>query len=167
MAISATTLATRFCIELREELDDDTIAKIVRRNKSEGFIGTGACASHDFCDANQVMLNALAMLGVSFDAEDGEQAAWMDEAWTIARMLDFDEVRVQHATYLKEYEPKPKPLDPLDEAQSLAAQLCNALVFSNREVRALLQLHLLPLIAKAAELKHTLDVLQDAIKQDA
>lgn len=167
MAISSAALAARFCIELREELDDESIAKIAQRNKSEGYIGTTACASHDFCDANQVMLNALAMLGVSFDAEDGEQVAWMDEAWTIARMLDFDPERAGDASYLKEYEPKPKPVDPLEGARTQADLLLADLIAANQGSGALLHLHLLPLIEQARGIYEKLCALQVAIKQES
>lgn len=165
MAISSAALAARFCLELKEELDAESIANIVRRNKSNGFIGATACASHDFCDANQVMLNALSMMGVDFDAEDGEQAAWIDEAWTIARMLDFDEDKSFNASYLKEHEPNtasPK-LKQIAGAKQTADLLLSDLMQANKCADALLSLHLLPLIEQARSIYDRLAAIHAAV----
>lgn len=47
------------------------------------------CRSHDFCDANQVMIDALDVVGETFDAEDRAQGDWLDTAWALARLGGF------------------------------------------------------------------------------
>lgn len=47
------------------------------------------CASHDFIDSNQVMLDALEELGIEWDASDQESNDLINEAWTLAKTQGF------------------------------------------------------------------------------
>jgi hypothetical protein len=50
-------LAERFVHEIKSECDSETFAEICRRNRRATY--DGACASHDFMDANICMANAF------------------------------------------------------------------------------------------------------------
>lgn len=43
------------------------------------------CHSHDYCDANQAMLNAIASFGAEFDTRDMHQLGIISRAWEIAK----------------------------------------------------------------------------------
>lgn len=64
MAISAATLAARFCIEMHDALTVHQMALVIERNKTSYYANTGdffntrACASFEVCDAAEVMLDA-------------------------------------------------------------------------------------------------------------
>lgn len=76
-------LATEFCRVLRQWLTPDHLAEAVRRNRTRAY--EGSCATHDFCDANMVMLEAAGNSGVS--EEDYE--TW-NAAWDIAKKSEFE-----------------------------------------------------------------------------
>lgn len=55
-----TQIGDRFAELLRDEIGVIDMARVRRRNASPSYQGEGApCASHDFCDANMVMLEAF------------------------------------------------------------------------------------------------------------
>ena len=89
---TARALAEKFSEFLREDLGREKMLLVVERNRTAEY--EGACASHDFCDANEVMLAALEDFG--FDADDvfendcdnPVQARW-NEAWDEARQNEF------------------------------------------------------------------------------
>ena len=68
------------------------IAKINELNSTEEY--KGVCASHDFCDANQVMSDALNNLGFEYEPDLNEP---INVAWDKAKMSKFS-VSVQLAT---------------------------------------------------------------------
>lgn len=63
------------------------LLKIDSCNRSERVVGL--CHSHDFCDPNQAMIDALASLGHDFDHSDDAQIAMISDAWSIARRIGF------------------------------------------------------------------------------
>src|SRR5688500_6323432 len=69
-------LSEEFCRILNEWLDPSEIREINRRNALPEY--TGCCASHDFCDPNQAMADALEVFGIEFHPElcDLINAAW-------------------------------------------------------------------------------------------
>lgn len=75
-------LALEFCQVLRRWLTPEEMAEVVLRNHNSQY--QGACATHDFCDANMAMLEAANNVGV--DEEDYE--TW-NRAWDIAKEADF------------------------------------------------------------------------------
>ena len=60
------------------------IAKINELNSTEEY--KGVCASHDFCDANQVMSDALNNLGFEYEPDLNEP---INVAWDKAKMSKF------------------------------------------------------------------------------
>ncbi len=94
-------LATEFCRTLRHWLTPEELAEAVRLNAAE--TDPGICHTHDFCDANQAMLDAFAsVVGRSWrDAEpigdNTEPAEWglddalIDAAWDIAKAARFND----------------------------------------------------------------------------
>jgi hypothetical protein len=85
-------LAAEFAKRLREDLNDDTIAEVNRRNRSET---SGVCHSHDFCDANVAMIGAMGVFGIDVDdLNDAAVAATVDSAWTMAKANSFDVMKL-------------------------------------------------------------------------
>jgi hypothetical protein len=78
---SPQSLAVAFASELRSELSGEAFAEMARRNATPEY-GSGICASHDFCDANMVMLAAFEhATGRAFDFEsEADQRLW-NAAW--------------------------------------------------------------------------------------
>jgi hypothetical protein len=93
-------LAAAFSQAVREDLAPH-LAEIRRRNR-EDYAGDTCCATHDFCDANMLMLDAItAQLGHEpryldgtdaagdFDDEQqGEIDLW-NAAWALAKAREF------------------------------------------------------------------------------
>ena len=84
-------LASEFCAVLRSWLTPEQMEEVVRRNKVETH--PGICHSHDFCDANEVMLQAARNLGLLSQIEDIDERylvedIW-DEAWNRAKAEGF------------------------------------------------------------------------------
>lgn len=71
---SALELAQAFSRRLQAELTSEELAQAIALNRAE--TSPDACHSHDFCDANMTMLEALAeLLSVSTDDVDLEGSA--------------------------------------------------------------------------------------------
>lgn len=82
-------LARAFASELRDEIQD-AIFTVVALNDDEAE--PNICHSHDFCDANQVMIDAWAKVaGVecSCDSNNEAETALWNEAWDIAKKAKF------------------------------------------------------------------------------
>lgn len=89
--------AQMFCAVLREELGDDTVDTIANLNAIQA--DAGVCHSHDFCDANMVMDEALRRAGhnMEWDPEVGMPQETVDvwnAAWTLAKSVGFDAAKV-------------------------------------------------------------------------
>lgn len=82
-------LAREFCALLREWIGPEKLALAAKRNEKHVKDGRPqVCASHDFCDANQAILDAFER------AEDREagviaDAPEMDRAWNAAKRAAF------------------------------------------------------------------------------
>ena len=75
-------LALRFVATVRSNVTDEDFAEILKRNKT---YPPGCCATHDFMDANMLMLEAfeaLAKRDMDFES-DADTALW-SAAWEIA-----------------------------------------------------------------------------------
>lgn len=80
----ANNLAAAFRGIIGQWLTAEQLVEIDVRNQSEpDWPNTRICHSHDFCDANQAMLNALTDTGLSYDE------ALVNEAWSIAKRQGF------------------------------------------------------------------------------
>jgi len=97
-------VARAFCRELARALSKSELAEVVRRNAAE--TDANVCHSHDFIDANMVMLRAyrrngwarfgpLVMRPPSFRHESyaGGRALWSG-AWDAAKAAGFDPEKV-------------------------------------------------------------------------
>ncbi len=66
-------------------LTDEQLREVQRRNLHE--TDSNVCHSHDFCDANEAMLEAMADLEISMDMENAAHVQLWNEGWRIARGL--------------------------------------------------------------------------------
>ncbi|WP_054287151.1 hypothetical protein [Gulbenkiania mobilis] len=89
-----TKLAKAFSRLLLQEIGINNLREAVKRNVR----GSQVCRSHDYCDANQVMIDALIEVGIIpdgdayFDADDAkndELLSLTNLAWGLARDADF------------------------------------------------------------------------------
>lgn len=80
-------LASEFAKQLRSDLTEVELYTAVNLNNEE--TDPSICHSHDFCDANQSMLNAMYSLGMEFESDSAEQAKLLGAAWELARAFDF------------------------------------------------------------------------------
>ena len=83
---SVVQVCLAFINEINNSLSADQLAEVVRRNKD---YEEGICASHDFCDANQCMLEAWKRLGHPMNFQAENQMGITDQAWTLARKGEF------------------------------------------------------------------------------
>ena len=87
-------VAAAFARVLQGRLTPDEWREMRRRNATpryrDGLAGTGPCASQDFCDANEAMLEALRRCGVRRRPRgeggplDPVTSLW-NEAWRVAK----------------------------------------------------------------------------------
>ena len=87
-AMQAVPLAREFARLMLNEIGPTALAAVVAENAADTV--TGCCASHDYCDANQVMIDSLPAIGQSYDGSDSEQWYLTNDAWDIARITGFD-----------------------------------------------------------------------------
>lgn len=84
------TLARAFSYQLRQEIGLIDLMTVIRLNREEE--NKNICHSHDFCDANMVMLDAGVVLGYwteeNFDLDDC--SAIVNDAWAIAKAANFE-----------------------------------------------------------------------------
>lgn len=81
-------LAKAFSRRLIAEIGEDNWRKVIELNQAED--NPNVCRSHDFCDANQIMLEACQELGIEQDVQSERFQALTDAAWSIAKDNDFD-----------------------------------------------------------------------------
>jgi hypothetical protein len=88
-------LACAFLEELRCAIRPEDLHLVFERNEAEP--DKLICHSHDFCDANQCMLDAFARLGcpVEFESLNDELGELIEAAWAMA--LPRDGSRLSHA----------------------------------------------------------------------
>lgn len=78
-------IAIAFVDKIREWLSEEERAEVVRRNRLPEYRAIGACATHDFCDANEAMAPAFAeVTGHEIDAESQADADLWGAAWDLA-----------------------------------------------------------------------------------
>lgn len=86
------TLATEFTAILRDWLTREELVEIDSLNRAEP--NGSVCHSHDFCDPNQAMLDALARFGVvDYRAADKKLNVLIDKAWSFAKNRGFSTVK--------------------------------------------------------------------------
>ena len=83
------TLALEFAKQICDELTADQLDTVNALNASS----CNVCHTHDYCDANQVMIDAMEAVSgapVEIDANDDIQLTLINDAWTIARRNEFN-----------------------------------------------------------------------------
>lgn len=92
-------LAEQFIHLLREGLGGETLYKIVELNDAAE---AGVCHSHDFCDANEVMSEAMESLGIDIwarpqDEEEGGMSQWATDLWNKAWNIAMGSMKLRRA----------------------------------------------------------------------
>lgn len=83
----ADSLADEFSRILNSWLSPDELTEVCRRNAATE---DGSCATHDFCDANQAMIDALTELEIEyFGGQNFLLGDLIDRAWDLARENEF------------------------------------------------------------------------------
>jgi len=86
---SVEQLSYRFSVILRFWLSDLEIDTINKRNASQLYREKGYCATHEFCDSNQAMLDALEKFGITWD-QPGDHEELIEAAWTMSKNNKFE-----------------------------------------------------------------------------
>jgi hypothetical protein len=90
-------LAIEFSNRLRGTLTAEQMAQMIERNSAEQ--SEGVCHSHDFCDANVIMLEAWRAIDAAAELHDithnQRNAAKWGIAWDIAKTNDFDPALIE------------------------------------------------------------------------
>jgi len=85
---TAEQLADAFCEILNEWLTPDEIRQVNEHNAAE--MDKHVCHSHDFCDANEALLQAMAKFGLDFTgASDQPQMVLLNDTWNLAKSRSF------------------------------------------------------------------------------
>ncbi|MBI2480646.1 MAG: hypothetical protein HYV60_19085 [Planctomycetia bacterium] len=77
-------LAERFSQTIHDWLGEETVMEVNRRNRVPEY--EGLCATHDFCDPNQAMVDSLNEFGLEFEHELIEL---INASWSIAQQRGF------------------------------------------------------------------------------
>lgn len=93
--VTSDALAAKFVEVMQQWADDASVdyltrsdlAEIDRRNSLPEY--AGFCASHDFCDPNQAMIDALDSFGLQFDPSDEVVGKLIDDAWQKSKSAGF------------------------------------------------------------------------------
>ena len=95
--LTSKELASHFSVVLRQWLTVPEITEINSINAVGGY-DASTCASHDYCDANMAMLEAVSnAIGVPVDDIDVSDPGFcelVNTAWAIAKRVDFDPLRL-------------------------------------------------------------------------
>ena len=84
-----TELSNRFSELLCEHLGDDIINKVIQDNKTSKY----GCNSNDYCDANQIMIDALDyVFGEYWELSDDDIHNLINASWTMSMKNEFKQV---------------------------------------------------------------------------
>lgn len=81
------TVALEFTRLIRKEVGMENFRQIRRLNATPDYNYGSCCASHEFCDANMLMLEAFQNLGFEPDLSNDQHVALWNDAWDVARRL--------------------------------------------------------------------------------
>lgn len=79
---------------IQEWLTEEQLRKIDAKNRTHEYKRGNLCASHEFCDPNQAMIDAVESLGFEFDTQDEEQGVAIDRAWSLTKEIGFSKTEV-------------------------------------------------------------------------
>lgn len=89
-------LAREFSARLRNYLSAGEMEMVVTLNRLPHYIG--ACASHDYVDANCVMAEAFfSTYGREWNPASAEDTGAINSAWDIARAAEFDVSQIKES----------------------------------------------------------------------
>ena len=97
--LTSAELARHFSVVLRQWLSDSDIIRINAANAATGY-ESSTCASHDYCDSNMAMLEAVSNAtgipvdGIDVSISDVRFCELLSKAWEIAKQADFDVRRI-------------------------------------------------------------------------
>ena len=97
--LTPTELAKCFATVLRQWLTDSEMSEINTTNADGGY-DPATCASHDYCDSNMAMLEAISNLtgipvgDIDVSVSDAPFCDLLNEAWAIAKRAEFDARRI-------------------------------------------------------------------------
>ena len=89
-------VASSFCNEIQKHLGNETLREVIKLNETAEY--QEACATHDFCDPNQIMADVLESLGHEFDTS---LLPLINDAWLLARAAEFQSAKLPPAESLK------------------------------------------------------------------
>ena len=79
MTYTETAIARAFDAKLRADIGAESYAEVIQRNRTPEYVCT--CASHDYCDANEIMDAAfLIVMGRSTIPDDEEAFISQEDA---------------------------------------------------------------------------------------
>ena len=88
-----TRLSNKFSELLCEYLGDDIINKVIQDNKTSEY----GCNSNDYCDANQIMIDALNYMfgenGCNWELSDDKIHNLINVSWTMSMNNEFKQRR--------------------------------------------------------------------------
>lgn len=82
-------LAAAFAAAIVDSMMPSELEGVNAKNKRNGY-ADAVCATHDYCDANQAMLDALENLNIEYDPNSQSQVDLVNGAWAMAKRADFD-----------------------------------------------------------------------------
>lgn len=87
--LNAHRIACEFCNDLASAIGAELLPIIASKNATPEY--AGACASHDFCDANESMGRAFSrIMARAYDLDSRADSDLWNRAWNIARENAFD-----------------------------------------------------------------------------
>lgn len=122
-------LGVKFACLMSVALTAEQLQEVNERNKASGLAGS-LCASHDFLDANMIMLEAIESFGHDLEPDSEEQAQVMDTAWKLAKRALFDEKAVTAELLQNLYVDPPAPV----AEASLTQKLFDALTLAHEQL---------------------------------
>jgi hypothetical protein len=80
--VNALQLAIAFAEEIQQTIGEH-LDTVNARNVTPDYVH--CCATHDFCDSNQCLIDALESLGVELDTQSNEQIELCNAAWNLCK----------------------------------------------------------------------------------
>lgn len=94
-------VAMRFSEKLYALLGSTKMQTIIERNHTPRYLSGRLCATHDFCDSNMVMAEAITReIGRECNPDNDKHMTVFDHAWAIARDHDFNVHRIAVADHV-------------------------------------------------------------------
>lgn len=87
MKLNTDFLAREFANTIKEWLGKGAFKTMIEENKTPEYYGTGCCASHNYCDSNQAMIDVLETNGIIYGSKKFDSACSL--VWDYARKHNF------------------------------------------------------------------------------